>query len=82
MRLYSLMLGFIALVMLAMFFIYIIRGPVDPLIAVGLFISFLACLIPTIYLLKPYESKEEFLRRKEERARKRNSTDDPGDQGS
>ncbi|CAN5531839.1 hypothetical protein BH24ACT22_BH24ACT22_10630 [soil metagenome] len=82
MRLYSLMLGGIALVVLAMFLIYVIRGPVDPLIAVALFISFLSCLIPTIYLLKPYESKEEFLRRKAEQARERESTDEPGDQGS
>lgn len=76
------MFGFIALVMLAMFVIYVVRGPVDPLIAGGLFFSFLACLVPTLYLLKPYESKEEFLRRKEESSRERESTDEPEDQGS
>lgn len=76
------MFGFIALVMLAMFVIYVLRGPVDYLIAGGLFVSFLACAIPALYLLKPYESREEFLRRKEERARRRESTNDSEDPGS
>lgn len=80
MRMYSIMFGFIALVILAMFAIYVVRGPVDPLIAGGLFVSFLACLIPALYLLKPYESREEFLRRKEEQGRKK--PNDPGDPGS
>lgn len=78
---YSLMFGFIALVILAMFAIYVIRGPVDYVIAGGLLVSFLACAIPALYLLKPYESREEFLRRKEERNR-RKPNDDPGGPGS
>ncbi len=82
MRLYALMFGFIALVILAMFAIYVIRGPVDPLIAGALFFSFVACLIPALYLLKPYESKEEFRRRKEEQARHRESNGDSEDPGS
>lgn len=82
MRMYSLMFGFIALVMLAMFGIYVIRGPVDYLIAGGLFVSFLACAIPALYLLKPYESREEFLLRREERKRQRKPTDGRGDRGS
>lgn len=81
MRMYSLMFGFIALVILAMFAIYVVRGPVDTLIAGGLFVSFLACAIPALYLLKPYESREEFLRRKEEQNR-RKPTDDPEGPGS
>lgn len=69
MRMFSLLFAFIALVMLAMFCIYLIRGPVDPLIAVGLFVSFLACLAPALLLLKPFESRED-LRRRREKARK------------
>src|SRR3712207_9472414 len=42
MRLYSLLFAVISLVVLVMFLIYVIRGPVDPLIAGGLFVSFLA----------------------------------------
>lgn len=79
MRMYSLMFGFIALVILAMFAIYVVRGPVDPLIAGGLFVSFLACLIPALYLLKPYESREDFLRRKAERDRRRKESRGSGD---
>ncbi|CAN5886108.1 hypothetical protein BH23ACT11_BH23ACT11_30510 [soil metagenome] len=81
-RMYSLMFGFIALVMLAMFVIYVVRGPVDPLIAGGLVLSFLACLVPTLYLLKPYESREDFLQRKEERDQMRKSTNETRDPGS
>jgi hypothetical protein len=40
MRMFSLLFAAIAMVMLAMFLIYVIRGPVDPLIAGGLFVSF------------------------------------------
>ena len=54
----------IALVMLAMFLIYVLRGPVDPLIAAGLFVSFLACLVPALYLLKPFEPPEDLRRRR------------------
>lgn len=82
MRMYALMFGSIALVMLAMFAIYVIRGPVDPLIAAGLLISFLACAVPALYLLKPFGSREDFLRLKEERERQRKARDEPEDSGS
>lgn len=76
---FSLLFAFIALVMLAMFCIYLIRGPVDPLIAGGLFISFLACLIPALLILKPFESREDLRRRREkareERERRQSSSD-------
>lgn len=71
MRTFSLMFAFIALVMLAMFVIYLIRGPVDPLIATGLFISFLACLAPALLLLKPFESWEDTRRRRAARKEQR-----------
>ena len=81
MRFYSLLFGLISLVVLVMFFIYVIRGPVDPLIAGGLFVSFLACAAPALMLLKPTsEPSEELKRRQEarrERARRRGFTDDP-----
>jgi hypothetical protein len=88
MRTFSLLFAFIALVMLAMFLIYVIRGPVDPLIAGGLIISFLACLAPALLLLKPFEPPEELQRRREEarkaRERRRNPTggDDSGEESS
>jgi hypothetical protein len=75
MRVFSLLFAFIALVMLAMFLIYVIRGPVDPLIAAGLFVSFLACLALGLYLLKPFEPPEDLRRRREEyREKRRRST--------
>lgn len=78
MRMFSLLFAFIALVMLAMFFIYLMRGPVDPLIAGGLFVSFLACVVPALLLLKPFESRDALRRRREkarqERARRRGSS--------
>jgi hypothetical protein len=80
MRMFSLLFAFIALVMLAMFLIYVIRGPVDLLIAAGLFASFLACLVPALYLLRPFEPPEDLRRRREaarkERAKRRGSSDD------
>lgn len=82
MRTFSLLFAFIALVMLAMFFIYVIRGPVDPLIAGGLFVSFLACLAPALLLLKPFESMEDTRRRRAARKRLRDSEereDPPGE---
>ncbi len=87
MRFYSLLFGMISLVVLVMFFIYVVRGPVDPLIAGGLFVSFLACVAPALILLKPTsEPSEELKRRQEarrERARQRGFTDDPPkDRGS
>jgi hypothetical protein len=78
MRMFSLLFAFIALVMLGMFLIYAIRGPVDPLVAAGLFVSFLACLVPALYLLRPFEPPEDLRRRREEaskeRERRRRST--------
>jgi hypothetical protein len=71
MRTFSLLFAFIALVMLAMFLIYVFRGPVDPLIAGGIFVSFLACLVPALLLLKPFEPPEELRRRREEARRER-----------
>ena len=72
------MFAFIALVVMAMFLIYVIRGPVDPLIAAGLFVSFLACLVPALYLLKPFELPEDLRRRREERRRSTRPPRDPG----
>ena len=63
--------AFIALVVLAMALIYVIRGPVDPVIACGLFISFLASLVPSLYLLRPFEPPEGLRRRREEARRER-----------
>lgn len=70
------MFGSIALVMLGMLVIYLMQGPVDYLIAGGLFVSFLACAIPALYLLKPYGTREEFLQIKEERERRENEATD------
>jgi len=81
MRIFSLLFASIALVMLAMFLIYVFRGPVDPLIAGGIFVSFLVCLAPALLLLKPFEPPEELRRRREqsrkEREERRRSTDEP-----
>ena len=71
----------IALVVLAVFLIYVIRGPVEPLIAGGIFVSFLTCLVPALLLLKPFEPPEALRRRREEarkeRERRRRSADGP-----
>jgi hypothetical protein len=67
MRTFSLLFTFIALVMLTMFLVYLVRGPVDPIIAIGLFISFLFCAIPALLLLKPFENREALQRRREAR---------------
>ena len=85
MRTFSLLFALISLVMLVMFFIYLFRGPVDPLIAGGLFLSFLACAAPAVFLLKPFDPPEELERRKEarrERARRRFTDDPPENRGS
>ena len=87
MRIFSLLFALIALVMLAVFLIYVIRGPVEPLIAVGIFVSFLACLVPALLLLKPFEPPEALRRRREEarkeREKRRGAADDaPRDPGS
>jgi hypothetical protein len=82
MRTFSLLFAAIALVMLAMFVIYVVGGPVDPLIAGGIFVSFLACLAPALLLLKPFEPPDALRRRREEARRKREerrrSKGDPG----
>ncbi len=87
MRVFSLLFALIALVVLAMFLIYVIRGPVDPLIAGGIFISFLACLVPALLLLKPFEPPEALRRRREEarkerEKRRRSAESPPRDPGS
>ena len=86
MRAFSLLFSLIALVILAIFLIYVIRGPVDPLIAGGIFVSFLACLAPALLLLRPFEPPEALKRRREEarkvRERRRGSSDEPRGSGS
>ena len=81
MRVFSLLFALIALVVLAVFLIYVIRGPIDPLIAGGIFISFLACLVPALLLLKPFEPPEALRRRREEarkeREKRRRSAEGP-----
>ncbi len=79
---FSLLFAFIALVVLAIFLIYLFRGPVDPLVAAGLFVSFLACLLPALFLLRPFEPPEELKRRREERERRRGSRGETRDPGS
>jgi uncharacterized membrane protein YqjE len=82
MRTFSLLFAAIALVMLTIFVIYVVRGPTDPVIAGGIFVSFLACLVPALLLLKPFEPPEELQRRRDEARRKREerrrSRDDSG----
>ena len=87
MRVFSLLFALIALVMLAVFLIYVVRGPVDPLIAGGIFISFLSCLVPALLLLKPFEPPEALRRRREEarkerEKRRRSAEGPPRDPGS
>ncbi len=87
MRVFSLLFALIALVVLAVFLIYVTRGPVDPLIAGGIFISFLACLVPALLLLKPFEPPEALRRRREEarkerEKRRRSAEGRPRDPGS
>jgi hypothetical protein len=76
-RVFSLFFVFITLVLLAQFLIYVIRGPVEPMIAGFIFISFLVCLAPALYLLKPFESRESLRRRREEARRKREERWEP-----
>src|ERR687889_2094237 len=71
MRTFSLLFAFIALVMLAVFLLYVSRGPAEPLIAGGIFVSFLACLVPALLLLKPFEPPEDLRRRREEARKER-----------
>jgi hypothetical protein len=67
MRTFSLLFVFIALVLLVQFLIYVAREPTDPFIAGGIFLSFLICLAPALYLLKPFGSAEDLRRRREAR---------------
>jgi hypothetical protein len=71
MRTFSLLFAAIALVMLTIFVIYVVKGPADPVIAGGIFVSFLACLVPALLLLKPFEPPEALQRRREEARRRR-----------
>lgn len=71
MRMYSLLFVLIALVMLLMFGVYLLRGPADPVIAGGLLVSFFACALPALYLLKPFGRPEDLERRREERRLRR-----------
>ncbi|HZC18477.1 MAG TPA: hypothetical protein VE225_02100 [Rubrobacteraceae bacterium] len=73
MRAFSLLFTFIALVLLAQFLIYVIRGPVNPGIAGFIFFMFLVCLVPALYLLKPYDRPEQ--------RRKREQQDEPPENG-
>ncbi|MDX6380246.1 MAG: hypothetical protein QOI57_1270 [Rubrobacteraceae bacterium] len=88
MRTFSLLFAFIALVLLAQFLIYVTRGPVQPFIATAIFVSFLVCIAPALYLLKPFGNRDALRRRREEarkeREKRRNPTsEDPSqDRGS
>lgn len=82
MRTFSLLFAFIALVMLVMFLIYVFRGPVDPFIAGGLFVSFLACLAPALLLLKPFEDRAALHRRREEARKERERRSNPTGENS
>ena len=65
MRTFSLLFALIALVLLVQFLIYVTRGPVDPVVAGIILFGFLACLVPALYLLKPFERPEQRRERKE-----------------
>ena len=87
MRVFSLLFAAIALVVLGMVLIYVIRGPVDPLIAGGLSVSLLVCLVPALYLLMAFEPPEALRRRREEARKERerrqgSSGDSPRDRES
>jgi hypothetical protein len=81
MRTFSLLFAFIALVLLAQFLIYVTRGPIQPFIATAIFVSFLVCIAPALYLLKPFGSREDLRRRRDarkKREKRRNPTgEDP-----
>ena len=79
MRTFSLLFVFIALVLLAQFLIYVVRGPVEPFVAVVLFLSFLFCLAPALFLLRPFEDREALRRRREESRRERQKRQEPRD---
>ncbi|MBX6762351.1 MAG: hypothetical protein K6T51_02790 [Rubrobacteraceae bacterium] len=71
MRAFSLMFAFIALVLLLELALYLARGPGDLRVAAFIFAGFLVCLAPAVYLLRPFEGREDLERRREERRRER-----------
>lgn len=73
MRTFSLLFAFISLVLLAQLVVYLLKGPVDLRIAGFLFAGFLGCLVPALYLLKPFERPNE-----EKREETRNPPEDGG----
>ena len=77
MRTFSLLFAFIALVLLVQFLIYVARGPVDPVIAGVILFSFLVCLAPALFLLKPFESREALRRRRDEARKEREERQNP-----
>jgi hypothetical protein len=77
MRTFSLLFAFIALVILVQFLIYVIRGPVDPFIAVVIFVSFLFSLAPALFLLKPFENREALRHRREAARKEREGRQNP-----
>jgi hypothetical protein len=78
MRAFSLLFVFIALALLAQFVIYVSRGPVDLVTAGIMFFGFLACLVPALYLLKPFERPEQRLEREKQERQKEPPEDNLG----
>jgi hypothetical protein len=76
MRAFSLLFTFIALILLAQFLIYVVREPTDPFVAGGIFFSFLICLAPALYLLKPFGTAEDLRRRREARKERETRRED------
>jgi hypothetical protein len=77
-RTFSLLFAFIALVLFAQFLLYVIRGPVDPIVASIIFFGFLVCLAPALSLLKPYERPGQ-RREREEKERHQEPPEEPPD---
>jgi heme/copper-type cytochrome/quinol oxidase subunit 4 len=73
MRAFSLMFAFIALVLLLELVLYLARGPGDLRVAAFIFAGFLVCIVPALYLLKPFGNKEDLARRREERHKRRSN---------
>ncbi|WP_119069074.1 hypothetical protein [Rubrobacter indicoceani] len=79
MRSFSLLFVVIAVVVLVQFLAYVVLArPIDPTIAGVLFVSFLACAVPALYLLRPFENREE-LQRRRDRFRKRREAEKTSD---
>ena len=74
MRIFSLLFAFISLVLLAQLVVYLLMGPVNLWIAGFLFLGFLGCLAPALYLLKPFERPSE--------EQQENTKDTRGDRGA